>query len=101
MRIIRHPRAQMELEQQLLWLKKHGLQINSPELFFHEIQAALEELRARTHHREMAETPGYFRLGPTPIFSYSLVYKIHDDEIHLLAIASPHRRPRYWKRRSI
>ena len=101
MKIITHPLAQKEFERQILWLKKHGYLINSAEIFYNEIQTSLDDLGKRTHHRKIIDAPGYYRVGPTPTYSYSLIYKIVGSEIHLLAIAAPQRRPGYWKGRQI
>jgi len=101
MNIIVHPSAQKEFERQILWLKKYGYLVNSADIFHYEIQVALNDLGERTHHREIAEAPGHYRVGPTPTFTYSLIYKVVANEIHLLAIAAPQRRPGYWKRRRI
>jgi len=99
MKIIIHPLAQREFERQILWLKKNGYLVNSAELFYHEIQAALDDLGQRTHHREIAAAPGYYRVGPTPRFLFSLIYKMDERVIYLAAIAAPQRCPGYWKRR--
>lgn len=101
MKIIIHPLAQIEFERQIRWLKKYGYLISSAEIFYNEIQAALDDLGSRTHHREVVDASGYYRVGPTPTYSYSLIYKIVENEIHLLAIAAPQRRPGYWKGRKI
>jgi hypothetical protein len=99
MTIIIHPFAQGEFERQIRWLKKNGYLVNSAELFHHEIQAGLDDLSKRSHHREITTAPGYYRVGPTPMFSYSLIYKIVDAKIYLVAIAAAQRCPGYWKRR--
>jgi hypothetical protein len=101
MKIITHPFAQKEFERQIQWLKKYGYLVNSADIFYNEIQAALDDLGSRTHHPEVADAPGYYRVGPTPTYSYFLIYKMVENEIHLLAIAAPQRRPGYWKRRKI
>ena len=101
MKIIVHPLAQKEFERKILWLKKYGYLVNSAEIFYNEIQASLDDLARRTHHREVIDAPGYYRVGPTPTFTYSLIYKIVENQIHLLTIAAPQRRPGYWKRRKI
>ena len=101
MKIIIHPFAKKEFEGKILWFKKYGYQINSSAIFYQEIQAALDDLGKRTHHRPLTNTSGYYRVGPTPTHSYSLIYRIVGDEIHLLAIAAPQRQPGYWKRRKI
>ena len=99
MKIVIHPLAQREFEVKIRWLKERGYLINSAEIFYDEIQAGLEDLRSRVHHRELADAPGYYRLGPTRTHSYSLIYTMQDGAIHLVAIAAPQRRPGYWKRR--
>jgi hypothetical protein len=69
-------------------------------IFYNEIQAVLDDLGSRTHHREVTDALGYYRVGPTPTFGYSPIYKVVENRIHLLAIAAPQRRPGYWKRRN-
>jgi hypothetical protein len=88
MRIITHPLAQKEFERQIRWFKKYGYLINFGEIFYNEIQAGLNNL-------------GNYRIGPTPTYSYSLIYKIAESEIPLLAISAPQRRAGYWRRRKI
>lgn len=80
MRIITHPLAQKEFERQICWLKKYGYLVNSSEIFYTEIQAALDDLGKRIHHRKIFDAPSYYRIGPTPIYSYSLIYKVVGNE---------------------
>ncbi len=91
--IIIHPQAQSEFERKIGWLKKHGYLVNAPAMFYDEIQEAFLELSQRTHHREIAKSPGYFRLGPTKTFRYSLIYRVSGATVYLVAIAAPERRP--------
>lgn len=99
--IIIHPLAQGEFERKIKWLKKHGYLVNAPAMFYEEIQEALHKLSQLGHHREIVKVPGYYRLGPTRTFRYSLIYQRSETTIYLVAFAAPQRRPGYWRRRKI
>jgi hypothetical protein len=99
--IVIHPLAQGEFERKIRWLKKHGYLINAPKIFNDEIQKAFLELGRRAHHRAIAPNSGYYRLGPTRRFRYSLIYQLSGTTIYLVAIAAPERRPGYWRGRKI
>ncbi len=101
MNIIIHPLAQREFERQIIWLKQHGLEIDSAQKFHNEIRLALDDLAHRSQHRPLAQTPSYLRVGPTPKFRFSVIYKIVSEKIHVVAFAAPQRRPGYWKRRQV
>ncbi len=94
-----HPLAKTEYERKIVWLKRNGILLNAAELFAGEIEAALDELAQLTHHRPVQKMPGHVRIGPTPKFRYSLIYQVEDASLNVVAIASPERRPGYWRRR--
>lgn len=48
---------------------------------------------------ELPSDPQVRRL-PVARFPYHVVYMLHDDVIHILAVAHDHRRPGYWKHRN-
>jgi hypothetical protein len=95
------PTRQGEFERKISWLKKHGYLVNAPAMFYDEMQATLRELSQLAHHRAILNAPGYYRLGPTPTFRYSVIYQVMGTTIYLVAFAAPERRPGYWRRRKI
>jgi mRNA-degrading endonuclease RelE of RelBE toxin-antitoxin system len=99
MKIVIHPAAQKEFDRKVDYLRENGLLPNAADLFVDEIERALEQIRNDPGKRRMPGTQGYYRLGPTERFSYSLIYQISDDTLEVLAISAPQRRPGYWKPR--
>jgi hypothetical protein len=99
--IIIHPFAQKEFERRIVWLKKRGYLVNSAEIFHSEIQEALDQLVRQEHHREIPDAPGYYRVGPIRTHRYSMIYKMKENTIYLVAFAAPQRRPGYWRRRKV
>jgi len=43
----------------------------------------------------------YRRFGPTKIYRFSVIYETIGCDLHILAVAHPARRPRYWIKRRI
>jgi len=99
MKLIVHPAAQAEFDRKVTYLQRKGLLPNSADLFIDEIERALDEVLDQPGKSRMPKAPAYFRIGPTERFSFSIVYRIVEAEIHVIAIAAPQRRPGYWKRR--
>ena len=44
--------------------------------------------------------PGKFRKRLVAGFPFSIIYRVWDENVYLVAIAHQHRRPGYWRRRS-
>jgi plasmid stabilization system protein ParE len=100
MKLVIHPAAQKEFDRKVDYLHAKGILPNAADLFVDEIERGLDEIRNSPGKRKIPGTRGYFRVGPTERFSYSLIYQISGDTIEVLAISAPQRRPGYWKRRS-
>lgn len=47
-----------------------------------------------------APMPGGFRKRLVAGFPFSIIYRVWDEKVYLVAIAHQHRRPGYWRRRS-
>ncbi len=88
-----------EFSRKVDYLLQNGVLPNAAELFVEEIERALNEIRIRPGKSTMPGARKYFRLGPTKRFSYSLIYRITNEAIEVLAIAAPQRRFGYWKNR--
>jgi hypothetical protein len=101
MKLVIHPSARNEFDRKVEYFRRRGLLFNSAGLFVDEIEEALRDILAEPGKRRMPGLPGYFRVGPIARFSFSLIYRMAGDEIHVIAIAAPQRRPGYWKRRKI
>lgn len=99
MKMVIHPAARTEFDRKVEYFRRRGLLFNSAELFVDEIEQALGEIVDEPGKCRMPGVPGYFRVGPTERFSFSLIYRLEGDEIHVIAIAAPQRRPGYWRRR--
>jgi hypothetical protein len=99
MRIVIHPAARREFDHKVGYFRRRGLLFNSAELFIDEIERGLREILENPGKRRMPGAPGYFRVGPTERFSFSLIYQITETDIEVIAISAPQRHPGYWKRR--
>jgi plasmid stabilization system protein ParE len=99
MRVVLHPSAQREFDEKITYLLRHGLVPNAAELFIDEIEQAIAQIEKAPGKRRLSGRPGYYRVGPTKRFSYSLIYQISGDLIEVLAVAAPQRRPAYWRKR--
>lgn len=64
---------------------------------------AVEETAGRIAKSPAAGTPlpGGFRKRLVAGFPFSVIYRTWADEIFLVAVAHQHRRPGYWRRRSV
>lgn len=67
------------------------------ERFLNEIEAATEVAR------EFPEMGSPFKFGTRRVFPkkfpFSIVYRVHPDEIIILAVAPDTRKPAYWRNR--
>ncbi len=99
MKVIIHPEARREFDEQVDYLHSHGVLPNAAELFIDEIESALKQIQVRLRGGRFPGRENYFRAGPTKRFSYSVIYQINGETIEVLAIAAAPRRPGYWKRR--
>ena len=64
--------------------------------------AAVEQTAERisTYPDAGAPLAGGFRKRIVPGFPYSIIYRVWEDYIYLVAVAHHHRRPGYWRGRA-
>lgn len=94
------PAAQAEYKRKLESIALRPFTTHSVRNFIEDIEYLEREILRRPGARRIPEAPlGYFRVGPSPVYSYSLTYRIRDGNIYIVAVAAPGRRPLYWLRR--
>lgn len=64
--------------------------------FFDAVTHAVELIRTRP---EVGAVAGRTRSWRLTRFPYRLVYRVREDDVHIVAIAHTSRRPGYWKNR--
>jgi toxin ParE2 len=64
--------------------------------------AAVEDAAERIASSSEAGTPltGGFRKRIVSGFPYSVIYRVWEDHVYLVAVAHQHRRPGYWRERA-
>jgi hypothetical protein len=67
------------------------------EVFLAEVVTAIGHIRR--HPKAWSTLGGGFRRCRTRRFPYGLIYHATDDQILIVAIANPHRKPTYWRER--
>jgi hypothetical protein len=94
--------AEMEYERKLARIALQPFTTHSLSDFVRDIHALEDEILAHPGLRVApGAPPGIFRVGPSRIYSYSLIYRLGDGDAYVIAVAAPQRRPLYWKRRTI
>ena len=90
-----HPAALEEAEAALGWYAERSLM--SAKAFVSEFIHAVEQLSEAPERwpRYDADTRRYV----FPRFPFSLIYRILDKKIQIIAVAHTKRRPQYWKDR--
>jgi len=100
--IIYHPSARREYDHQIARLMKRPFTTQVVANFIEEIESA-EKAILRNH--DMFPIVGGQKLcrrfGPTKIYRFMVIYRLVGSDLHILAIAHPARRPRYWIKRRI
>ncbi len=100
MRIIYIPAAELEHDRKLARIALRPFTTHSIPDFLNDISLLENEILERPRQRQVAGAPtGIFRVGPSPIYSYSLIYRLTEDTAYVIAVAAPGRRPFYWRRR--
>jgi hypothetical protein len=63
---------------------------------------AIEETTERISASPDAGAPlqGEYRKRIVPGFPYSIIYRVWEDYVYVVAVAHQHRRPGYWRERS-
>ena len=96
MRVRYHPEADAELQEQRDWYS-----VRSPLTAFKFAQAidtAISRIRDAPLRYPIAEFETLEFVLPSP-FRFTVVYRIGDDEIIIVAVAHHSRKPGYWRLR--
>jgi hypothetical protein len=102
MRILYIPVAEFEYDRKLERIARRPFTTHSVSDFLQDIACLEDEIRAHPGLRHALGAPaGFFRVGPSPIYSCSLIYRLRDGDAYVVAMAAPGRRPLYWVRRRI
>jgi hypothetical protein len=102
MRIFYIPAAEFEHDSKLERIAQRPFTTHSVSDFLLDIAYLENEIRAHPGLRPAPKAPvGFFRVGPSPIYSYSLIYRLRDRDAYVIAVAAPGRRPHYWVKRRI
>lgn len=91
-----HPEAQAEVSQSVEF---YEARLNGLGLRF---LSAVEQTAERISASPEAGPPleGGFRKRIVPGFPYSVIYRVWEDYVYLVAVAHQHRRPDYWRQRA-
>jgi plasmid stabilization system protein ParE len=95
LRVIFHDRAEEELNEAAGYYERARPGLG--DAFLAEVHRAVEALLAA--HLAGAVMEGDVRRWLVKRFPYSVVYRISDDHVRILAIAHQKRRSFYWRRR--
>lgn len=90
-----HPRAQDDAEGAEDWYAKRS--VLAARAFLTELMASVEAVR-EAPERWSSYLSGTRRYH-FPKFPFSLIYRVSDDTITVVAVAHQRRRPRYWASR--
>ena len=102
MKIIYLRAAEVEFDRKLARIALRPFTTHSIWDFLHDIQRLEDEIRLHPGLRRVPNgPPEFFRVGPSPVSSYSLIYRLRDGDAYVIAVAAPQRRPFYWTRRKI
>jgi plasmid stabilization system protein ParE len=90
-----HPEARLEAVEAAGWYADRSE--TAARDFLSELDRGLEQI-LRAPERWLEEPPGVRRFL-LHRFPYSIVYRVRDGNVQVVAIAHAHRRPEYWKSR--
>jgi hypothetical protein len=100
MKIIYIPAAAREFEEKLERIAKNPFTTHSLQDFLDDIQDLEHKIRDHPGDRPvLGASVGWFRVGPSKIYSYSLIYRLREGNAYIIATAAPARRPLYWSHR--
>jgi len=100
MRILYISVAALEHDSKLERIAQRPFTTHSVSDFLQDIAHLEKEIHVHPGQRPARGAPaGFFRVGPSPIYSYSLIYRLRDGDAYVVAVAAPGRRPLYWVRR--
>ena len=100
--LLYHPAARREYDRQVARLMKNPFTTRVVANFIEEIESAEKAiLRDPDRFPKVLGESQYYRFGPTKIYRFNVIYQIVSSDLHILAVAHPARRPRYWIKRRI
>jgi hypothetical protein len=90
-----HPSARAELDESAVFYESRLRGLGA------RFGASVEEAVQRINDRPAAGTPlgGECRKQIVAGFPFSVIYRVWQDHVFVVAIAHQHRRPGYWQRR--
>ncbi len=96
MRVYSHPDADLEIEDAVIFYE--GCSIGLGDDFLADLEKTLSRINNNpTRYRIIHERARILKMQQFP---YAIVYEIHGEIIHILAIMHDRRRPLYWSSRS-
>lgn len=97
MRIFYIAAAEFEHDRKLERIAQRSFTTHSVSDFLQDIADLENKIRLYPGLRHVPGAPnGFFRVGPSPIYSYSLIYRLRDEDAYIVAVVAPSRRPLYW-----
>jgi hypothetical protein len=94
--------AELEYERKLARIALRPFTTHSVLDFVDDIRTLEDEICRHPGLRAApGAPPGIFRVGPSRIHSYSLIYRLSAGDAYIIAVAAPQRRPLYWIRRTL
>ncbi len=100
--ILYHPAARREYDRQIARLMINPFTTRVVANFIEEIESAERAiLRDPKRFAVVRGKSEYRRFGPTKIYRFNVIYEIVGNDLHILAVAHPARRPFYWIKRRI
>ena len=90
-----HPEARAEVRESVEFYEArlNGLGFQ----FLAAVEQTVE--RISTHPEAGAPLAGEFRKRIVPGFPYSIIYRVWEEYVYMVAVAHQHRRPGYWRER--
>jgi len=102
MKIIYTPLAAREHDEKLERIARQPFTTHAVKDFLDDIAFLEQRILAQPGQRRVPGAgPGWFRVGPSPIYSYFLIYRLQEGNAYVVATAAPARRPLFWIRRKI
>jgi hypothetical protein len=86
--------ARLEYERKLARIAQRPFTTHSVGDFIEDIERLEAEILLHPGLRKVINAPvGYYRSGPNKIYSYFLIYRIHEGNAIIVAVSAPERRP--------
>ena len=95
MNITLHPEASKEVAEAVHWYEEQQQGLGKS--FAHEAESAI--YRLAEYPNLNTEIGKGIRRAMIPVFPYGIIYKTHEENLTVYAVAHLHRKPFYWKKR--